>query len=272
VVVPELIIRCSLKVTRAIEHLKAFDEAAKRFGDEHGDPGFQCVVEPNSQRTKILVKIDQNVEFPDVEWGIIIGDAVHCLRSALDQLVAGLCTEPPTRRTRFPICLTEKAWIIDSPGQIWSVPEEYVAVINGAQPYHAGDTADAHPLALLNALWNLDKHETIPAVALTASGMRLDVVGAEGVTDWETLKFRTRLGRPLERGTVLGEATFRDIDTEDNAKVDVDAHLSINVAFGQIGKAAVISGKPVSDTFKNLICPAVHDVLRGVLDVHSASP
>jgi hypothetical protein len=267
---PELFLRCGLKADRAIEHLKSLEAAAQEWGEKYGRPGFRCVVEPNSQGTKILVKIDQPVTFPGIEWGIIIGDAVHCLRSALDQLVAGLCTEPPSRRTRFPICLTKKAWIIDSPGQIWSVPEKYVAAIDGAQPYHRGDEANDHPLALLNALWNLDKHETIPAVALATSGIKIEVVGAEGVPDWETLKFRTHPGRALKQGTVLAEASFRNADTEDNAQVYVKAHLTVGVAFGQLDKAYVISGKPVVKTFHDVLIPAVFGALKDALDVHVA--
>lgn len=268
---PELFLRCGLKVERAIEHLQALDAAAERFGDEHGRPGFQCVVEPNSQGTKILVRIDQPVTFPAVKWGIIIGDAVHCLRSALDQLVAGLWADETTNRTRFPVCRSEREWIVDAPGMYWSVPPAYVAVLDRAQPYHRGNKANDHPLALLNALWNLDKHETIPAVALTTSGMEIEVVGAEGVPDWEALKFRTHPGRALKQGTVLAEASFRDADTEENAQVYVKAHLTVGVAFGQIAKASIISGKPVAKTFHDVLIPAVFGVLKDALDVHLVS-
>jgi len=198
-VVPKLILQCGLKIQRAIEHLKCLDEAAKEFGDKHGRPGFQCVVEPNSQGSKILVKIDQAVIFPDTDCGIIIGDAVHCLRSALDQLVAGLWTDETTNRTRFPICRTEREWIIDAPGMYWSVPPAYIAALDRAQPYHRGDSANDHPLAILNALSNLDKHQAIPSMALAADGIKIDVVSAEGVPDWERLKFRTHPGRTLKR-------------------------------------------------------------------------
>jgi hypothetical protein len=272
VVVPELIIRCGRKVERAIEHLKTLETRAEEFGKQHGRPGFQCVVEPNSQGTKILVKIDQPVEFPGVEWGIIIGDAVHCLRSALDQLVSGLWTDKTTSRTRFPICRTVREWIVDAPGMYWSVPPTYVASLDRAQPYHRGDKENEHPLAVLNVLWNLDKHQTIPAVALTTEGMKIEAIGAEGFPGWEDLKFRTHPGRALKQGTVLAEASFREADTEDNAKVDVEAHLSVGVAFGQIDKASVISGKPVPRTFHDDLVPAVYDVLRDVLDVHRDSP
>lgn len=203
--------------------------------------------------------------------GIIIGDAVHCLRSALDQLVAGLWTDQTNNRTRFPICRSEREWIVDAPGMYWSVPPAYVAVLDRAQPYHRGNKANEHPLAVLNALWNLDKHEAIPAMVLAAGRIKIDAIGAQGFPGWERLKFRTHPGRALKQGTVLGDASYRDADTEANAKVYVNAHLTVDVAFGQIDKASVVSGKPVSKTFHDLLIPAVIDVLRETKAAHEAS-
>jgi hypothetical protein len=270
--IPELIIRSGLKVDRAIQHLQALEKAATEFGKAHGDPGFRCVVEPNSQRTKILVKIDEPVEFPEVEWGIIIGDAVHCLRSALDQLASGLWTDPTDSRTRFPICRSERDWIVEAPGMYWSVPPEYIAALNRAQPYHRKDRANDHPLAVLNALWNLDKHQAIPSMALAVGEMKIQVVGATGFPGWKELKFRTHPGRTLKQGAVLAEAPYEDASTSPDAQVYVEAQLKVGVAFGQIAKASVISGKPVTDTFKDLLIPAVIDVLRDVMAIHDASP
>src|SRR5439155_1853157 len=142
---------------RAIEHLKALEKSAQEWGKKYGRPGLQCAVEGNPQGTKILVKIAEPVDFPEIDWGIIIGDAVHCLRSALDQLVSGLWTDKINDRTRFPICRTKREWIVDAPGMYWSVPPDCVAVLDRAQPYHRGDKANEDPLAILNTLWNIDK-------------------------------------------------------------------------------------------------------------------
>ncbi len=270
-IVPQLILRSGLKVQRAVEHLQALEEAAQKWGKEHGRPGFPCVVEPNPQGTKILVKIAEDLPFPEIEWGIIIGDAVHCLRSALDQLVAGLWTAPPDSRTRFPICRTERQWIVDAPGMYWSIPPAYAAVLDRAQPYHRGDKANEHPLAILNALWNLDKHQAIPSMALSGRRIQIQVTGAKGFPDWGALKFRTHPGRALKQGAVIAEASYRDADTEPQAEVYVKAHLTVGVAFGQIATASVISGKPVGKTFHDDLMRAVADVLRDVLDVHKAS-
>jgi hypothetical protein len=244
---------------------------ANTWGEEHREPGFLCAVEGNSQGTKILVKIDQPIDFPAVEWGIIIGDAVHCLRSALDQLVSSLWTDPTNARTRFPICRTEREWIVDAPAMYWSVPPAYVAVLNRAQPYHRGNKASEHPLAILNALWNLDKHEAIPAIALSTRDVRIEPVGAEGFPGWERLKFRTHPGRALKQGAVLAEASYRDVEIEPNAKVYVNGHFSVGIAFGQIAQASIISGKPVGNTFHDLLVPEVYKVVAAAKAVHDAS-
>jgi hypothetical protein len=262
--VAALTIRCGKKVWRSVEHLKALEASAKEFGEKYGRPGFPAIVEANSQGTKILVKLAEDPEFPEIEWGIIIGDAVHCLRSALDQLVSGLWTDTTDGKTRFPICRSEKEWITEAPAMYWSVPQPLVAIFDRAQPYHCGNKADDHPLAILNALWNFDKHKAIPAVALAARDIKIEVVGAERFPGWEKLKFRTHPGRALKKGAILGEAPFRESDVGPEAKVDVYPHLSVNVAFGQINKASVISGKPVFDTFQNLLIPAVFGVMKEV--------
>jgi hypothetical protein len=263
--------RCAHKVYRATQHLHTLQTRGEAFGKEYGDPGFRCVIEPNSQRTEILVKIDQEIVIPDVEWGIIIGDAVHCLRSALDQLAAGLRADPPDGRTRFPICTEKKQWLVGYPGMLWSVPAKYVAVFDAAQPYHRGNRANEHPLAMLNALWNLDKHHAIPAAALLASHTKVQPIRGENFPNWESLKFRPKTGCILEKGAILASAKYRDSDTGPNAKVYVDAHITTGVAFGAItGKAAVVSRKPVHQTFKNALVPAVFDVILNAM-THSPS-
>lgn len=267
-----LIVGVGLKLIQASHHLESLDKAAQEFGKKQGRPGFRCVVEGNPQGTKILVKVADPVEFPEIEWGIIIGDAVHCLRSALDQLVAGLWTDKITDRTRFPICRTEREWIVDAPGMYWSVPPAYVAVLDRAQPYHRGDRANEDPLAILNTLWNIDKHQAIPATALASSDIKVEASGGENFPGWERLKFRTHPGRTLKQDTVLAEAPYRDADTGPNAKVYVNAHVSLRVAFGQINKASVISGKPVGQTFQDLLIPAVLRVATEAKAVHDGSP
>src|SRR4051794_31335886 len=101
---------CSLKVARAVEHLNALNAAADGFFKDKTETFVRLRGEPNSQRTKYVFRIEAVEDFPRIEWGIMIGDAVHCLRSALDQLVYGLASET-SLRTQFPVCRTRREWI-----------------------------------------------------------------------------------------------------------------------------------------------------------------
>lgn len=256
----DLFQRCGKKIERAAEHLNALQMAAQWFAEEHGNAGVRVTVQPNSQGTKCLVKVAETPAFPEVEWGIVIGDAVHCLRSALDQMVSGLCTEP-SGRTAFPICRTEKDWIIDAPGHLWSIPPRFVALIDEAQPYHRGDKAHMHPLAVLNELWNLDKHRAIPSSALVPNRVAIAVDESKtiGLASWSA--FRTYPGRLLKEGTVIADCRYTVDSGATKAEMHVQAHLSVDVGFGKIERAASVNGKPVGETFKNVLIPAVFDVV-----------
>jgi hypothetical protein len=220
------------------------------------------VGEPNSQRTKYLLRVEGDVAFPGLEWGVIIGDAVHCLRSALDQLVAGLCSERPSLTTGFPICLKKRDWVVRAPGMYWSVPSAYVAVLDRAQPYHRGDAAHMQPLAILNDLWNLDKHRGIPATALVPSRVRVTITESEGVTLGE---FRTCKGVALKDGAVIAESKMRFKEGITEAHVDVRADMTVSPGFGIIEKAPSISHKPVDKVFGELLIPAVKEVFQDLV-------
>jgi hypothetical protein len=257
---PELIVRFGEKVVRAVEHLEALDEASERFAEDEGNFGVRCIGEPNPQRTKYLLRVDGNVDFPAIKWGVIIGDAVHCLRSALDQLASGLCTKP-TAWTRFPICLTERDWIVDAPRMYWGTPPAFVAMLDQAQPYHRGDAAHTHPFAILNALWNLDKHREIPAVALNASRVTVNVTKQQGVTLGE---FKPKTGVTLKHGAVIAECTIALDGSGLQPQVTVNGHVAVRVGFGEIKGASSVTAKPVGKTFRDVLLPSMSGILEDV--------
>lgn len=258
---------CAKKIERAVKHLNGLDESAKRFGKEHGEPGIFCAIEPNSQGTRALATVEKVPEYPEVEWGLSIGDAVHCLRSSLDQLVAGLCTET-SRRTGFPICKTKREWVVDAPAQIWSLPEPFLALIDNAQPYHRGDQAHMHPLAVLNELWNLDKHRAIPATALVASAIKIEVDWERTVGIKSATKFKRHPGLPLKKGTVIADCGYEIDPTATEAKMYVNAHVSAVVGFGTVEGASSISHKPVRKTFENSLIPETLNIVKIAMAIH----
>jgi hypothetical protein len=77
-----------------------------------------------------------------------------------------LTTSTPYRRTEFPIYkdLTEQS-VRDVRRKIQDIPPEAAALIEQLQPYNQGENAVDHPLWILHALWNTDKHVSLVPVS-----------------------------------------------------------------------------------------------------------
>lgn len=248
------------KIDRSLEHLKCLNEAAERFFDEDIDGIYRLHGDTNSQRTKHLFRIELLKELPTAEWGVIVGDAVHCLRTALDQLIYMLGIDPDDN-SAFPICRTEKEWVTRAPAALWSVPHPLIAAINRSQPYHRGNAANSHPLAILSALSNTDKHKFIPLTALVPDEAEWNVSGTQGMASHGKVRLKT--GRPLETGTVVAEMSFVSDNSGLEPQVYMDGHITFRIAFGKSGVPASIAGKPLTPAFGEM-GEAITEVLRNI--------
>lgn len=114
---------------------------------------------------------------PDLErFGVAIGETVHNLRSALDNLafaLARLHADPPVkpRHIAFPIFKDVASYRSSlAVASLAQLPTGAAALIEKMQPYHRDETAvegspETDPLVLLQELSNDDKHR-IPSLAL----------------------------------------------------------------------------------------------------------
>lgn len=187
-----------------------------------------------------------------MRWGAITGEIVHDLHSALDQSICDLIrlTDPASdcENSAFPIYNTPLP-----PGhqrkELSAVKIPNVAaVIEGIQPHAAGDNDDPrdHPLALLRALSNWDKHRMIQtghvsiAIPLTAMG--------EG-----SPKVHFAMPQSLKDETTVEQVTVSfpyDVNMKDQA--------SLVITFKRPSPAA---GRPLVSTLYR-IERSVEDVLR----------
>jgi hypothetical protein len=236
---------CFLKVERSLKHLEALNEA-RHIWFQPDDGGFLIAAHANSQKTKYLLRAKLTRPIPSLEWGVYIGDAVHCLRSALDQMVYALAFDPEPSAA-YPICLTHKEWVIDAPRLLWSVDRRVSAVIEQSQPYHRGDAAHAHPLAMLRTLWNLDKHRTIPNAALLPTEVDLNVVDTEGIASYG--KPRVNRKALLEEDAILVEIPFKIDESGVEPKMNMNPHFTFDVAFGRAPIPSALHRKPVVQAF-----------------------
>lgn len=158
-----------LKISRANENLTLLHNLAQTFVENRSVIG-----EFDPQTSDYVFRVGG--EPPPLGWGVLVGEVVHNLRSALDNLLWQLVIsrgKRPSTQTQFPIYehVTVKK---RKPEGIVAVPvadevarlvqgvrKEDRAFIEAAQPYHDGECATRHPLALLGYLNNFDKHRIV---------------------------------------------------------------------------------------------------------------
>jgi hypothetical protein len=144
----------------------------KRAGDHLANLKRRIDAYEKAHEGSVLIRVEQGnqvslqgmpEEPPPRVLGVLIGETVQNLRTALDYLVYALAwfdTGPDTageRKTQFPIC--------DSPGEykrkakIWleGVSDDHAAAIEWLQPYKGRKW-----LASLRDISNLDKHNVVP--------------------------------------------------------------------------------------------------------------
>jgi len=156
-----------LKTTRAKEHLDALRHELDVFGKSQP---YSFIPEDDIENGvyRLRVKYERT---PD-RFPLIAGDALYCLRSALDQLVWSLAklSRPYPQGTQFPIFGSPDKRSEERFKQYTAgVPADAVTIIESLQPYRGTNTdLRSHLLWRLNILCNIDKHRRIPVHSVMA--------------------------------------------------------------------------------------------------------
>lgn len=164
--------RCELvlrKVERANKHIHDFNIAARGFLRDKVD-GLRFEDDPNTgDRTYYLT------ELPPIpaEVGLIAGDALQNLRSALDHLIWQLVLangKVPTRSNSFPVADSSAKYIAAlGNGKVKGVRKDAIDAIDAIKPYKGGDDQIWH----IHALNNVDKHRLMLTTCLTVPARSL---------------------------------------------------------------------------------------------------
>ncbi|MCH7620453.1 MAG: hypothetical protein IH870_00985, partial [Chloroflexi bacterium] len=144
-----------LRLKRADHHLKELD---RKIGDFIDRKPYRMTRQINPQQTHYIYRTQLHRQ-PPATWSVIVGDIIHNLRSALDNMVYSLCTRP-SRDTAFPLFANANVGTFNR--MTAHVPENAITDIKALQPYNYGEELAArHPLTALRVLSNADKHKTI---------------------------------------------------------------------------------------------------------------
>lgn len=185
------------KLLRADVHIDALDEAVQDWLDRGG----YTLVEKTDAQTGYQIICAEIKEPPDPDWPLIIGDAVHNLRSALDHIAFDLTvayqedTNPGQpisrdliRSSEFPVIPTvnertgmtgdaEHRFDSAAGSKLAGVHPDARAAIKAAQPYHRGAQSETHELWLVHDLDRVDKHRELIVTAAAAYVQNLTLGG-----------------------------------------------------------------------------------------------
>ncbi len=220
-----------LKIKRAEHHIGDLQASVDAFLKTD----FHTLGIEHDQGINIL-KLEAK-PLPD-EIPLLIGDAVHNLRTALDHVAWEIVTKAggvPTRWLSFPILETPEKVVAALNGEIKVAGADIVdSILNTIQPYKGGN----------NALWSLhqidlvDKHRIlVPTVSVTS----LFDVRAE---DENHNTFRAR------SMTIGGDGVLRAFATDAKLHIQSYGQATFAVLFQQ-GQA--FEGKPVIPTLRQLV-------------------
>jgi hypothetical protein len=153
-----------LKIERASKHIADLTAVCKSFIDSTP----YTIGRETDQATGYYHFKVTNVQAPPPEVGLIAGDAIHNLRSALDHLAWHLVLangNTPSRQTCFPIFDSAAKYQAMDARKVRGMSQGAIDAIDAAKPYQGGNEA-LHTLHLLDIA---DKHHSL-LVTLVAVG------------------------------------------------------------------------------------------------------
>jgi len=163
-----------VKIDRAKKHLADLDVAIRAF--EALEP-HRVVTHKESSTGDEIYRYCSLVPIPD-EWGAVVGDCVHNLRSALDLLANALVRENggvPGDRTAFPIGSSETDFRTSAIKRIEGASATAIKIVSDLNPYRGGN----EPLYRLHRIDIADKHRLLIPVAAShvVFGVQWDITG-----------------------------------------------------------------------------------------------
>jgi hypothetical protein len=186
---------------------------------------------------------------PPIRWGVLAGEIVHNLRSALDHLVwqmvlaNGGQPQEGALGHSFPIWLdgpkpgTTFAASVTKPrvGKLRGVHPDHVALIEQLQPYMRlrlpGESVSAQPFAVLDDMWNRDKHRLLHGMRMTPHPVP-DVDTGEITLNKDAghiVAFEFIWDKPLKKHAVFGwvKVTASGNDPQINTDLNIPCQVTV---------------------------------------------
>jgi hypothetical protein len=229
----------------ALQQLQALEH---QIGVWRAQGGYGVIFEPQPNRAEHIMRL--KADEPPVALSLIIGDALHSLRSGLDHLAYALAQAesgpnlPPqiAKGIEFPIFGDKPMNPGEEKKRIGPLNPQARAVILGLQPHQRGAAYVDDPLWHLHELARVDRHRLLH---LTVAVLGHIGVGGDNV-HIERMKFG-RIGPDLKDGAELGICSVRPINPGLPMHMQVTAGPEITFQDG-IG-----AGQPVLSSFREIV-------------------
>jgi hypothetical protein len=207
------------------KQIKAVESECAAFAPKLND--YRTRVEPNEDSTEHIERVYLDWVVPEW-WGVVVGEIMHNLRAALDNIVWQLVLangHQPGDQHEFPIATDQDWYEKRAVRKLLNVPEPALAVIERVQPYKGPTNwLRVHPLWIIHNMNRIDKHHLLHVVAAYPQGMEFQVTEEMGA-----VKGHIRLSyRPLENGTEV-RAFVSDLPFRGKVPVSDKATLHVIV-------------------------------------------
>jgi hypothetical protein len=241
------------KLSRAKEHLDDIYAAVYSWSlseeAKHSVPDIKY--ETDGKYIYALLGKVSLIERPDI--GLLIGDFVHNLRSALDHVVAQMAWKRDSTfdgtKTAFPITLTRGEFknSIRRSLEPFLSDQAITTAFESYQPYKTEETygtpAREAILYIVSELDNIDKHRklVVATQSFKAANTRLTVKGrdasmGEVISAWQ----------PLKEGAILSRFKIPEGGLRTEDEMNVEAETVTQITIQQSG--LVIDGVPVEQS------------------------
>jgi len=239
---------CREKHRRGAEHLAQLNsEVSEYLGSEPKPHRTAGEFHPDRREYVVIGEIVKPM--PEVWWGVLLGDALHNLRSALDHLVWQLILlntgKDGSTENKFPIESSgQRYWSIAKNGRpsvrdraLKGVSDQHRTLIDALQPYRTREEGRASQLANLRDWSNFDKHRLLnPALTAIDDEFRVSSNGDAGEI----------VGITAAPFSPEGETEVLAIEYScpgDEPHVSMKDEVAVNVGFGQPAvRVAALSG------------------------------
>jgi len=230
------------KLWRAEQHGQALYNATQAFFQTEF---YRTRAEQDSEGR--LVFFVTEVDPMPPEWGLMIGDTAHNLRSALDHLIFLLAKpvgEKEEKAVQFPLFDSPEKWDNAEGRNVPGVAPGVEALVESLQPYNSGKWPNTALLGQIQAIDNWDKHRALLTTATSSEIARLTTTISANANLVSEERFRGE----LKPGAILARIKLGNPVKGD--KVSVHPEMTFIPIFDS-SMPEPIRGRPVLDTLAN---------------------